>query len=215
MTRKSLLAAFAASVLATSTFAADRQPVETLTQELEIGEASNLTVQFPVGNLALIATGGDKIQAQVAILCEQPTSSACRRVVEKAKIKLTRSGKGLVLKVEGWPKSKGAEIELDGRMEIPRAMNVLAEVEVGDFSAQGFEGNLDVDVEVGEATVEAKASDVGKVLLDSGVGDVALKVDGTEVEGDGLVGQDLKWTGKGKAMISIDVNVGDIVVTLN
>jgi hypothetical protein len=215
MTRKTLLAAFAASLLATATFAADRQPVETLTQELEVGDATNLSVEFPVGNLALIGTGGDKIQAQVSILCEQPTSSACRRVVEKAKIKLARTGKGLVLKVEGWPKSKGAEIELDGRIEIPRGMNVLAEVEVGDFSAQGFEGNLDVDVEVGEASVEAKASDIGKVLLDAGVGDVALKVDGTEVEGDGLVGQDLKWTGKGKAMISIDVNVGDILVTLD
>lgn len=215
MNRTPVLAALAACFLASAAVAADRQPVETLTQEVEVGEATNLTVQFPVGNLALTATGGDKVQAHVGILCAQPTSSACRRVVEKTKIKLTRSGKGLVLKVEGWPKTKGDEIELDGKIEIPRAMNVLAEVEVGDFSAQGFEGNLDIDVEVGEATVEAKAGDIGKVLLDAGVGDVLLKVDGTEVEGDGLVGQDLKWTGKGKALISIDVNVGDIVVTLN
>lgn len=215
MTPKTTLAALVAGLLAFPILAAEKQTVDTLSQELEVGGAANVSVDFPVGNLALTATGGDKIQANIDIRCTNPTSSACRRVVEKTKIKLTRNAKGLVLKIEGWPKTKGDEIELDGRIEIPRGLSVLAEVEVGDFSARGFEGDLDVDVEVGKATIEADEAAIGKVVLDSGVGKAKLVTGGSEVQGDGLVGQDLKWTGKGKAMISIDVNVGDILVTLH
>jgi|CXWL01.1.fsa_nt_gi hypothetical protein len=215
MNTKNLLALVVASSLAFPAFAAEKQTVETLSQELEAGGAANVTIQFPVGNVVVTGTGGDKIKADVDIRCAEAMSSDCRKVVEKAKIKVTRTGKGLVLKIEGWPKRGGKDIELAGRFEIPRSLNILAELEVGDFTTTGIEGDLDIDVEVGSVKIEADEDSIGSAILDAGVGKAVLKVDGNEVQGDGLVGQDLKWTGKGTAKILVDVNVGDILVTLD
>lgn len=214
MTHKTLLATLVVGLLTLPAFAAEKQTVDTLSQEFEVSGATNVTVQFPVGKLVLTGGDGDKIKADIDIRCENPLSSACRKVVEKAKIKVSRTAKGLVIKVEGWPKTKGEGIELSGHFELPRGLDVLAELEVGDLIVTGVAGDLDIDVEVGKVDITVEEEGVGMANLDAGVGKALLKVGGNEVQGAGLVGQDLKWTGKGSAQIVVDVNVGDIVVTL-
>jgi hypothetical protein len=79
-------------------------------------------------------------------------------------------------------------------------------------------GDLEVDLGVGEVTLDMEAEAVDSVYLDAGIGETELLVpDGwIHAERSFLVGSETSWRrGPGDAQVHVDVGVGEIVVRLD
>ena len=72
----------------------------------------------------------------------------------------------------------------------------------------------DIDIGVGEASIQAAAVNYGSVDGSGGVGDTELTVSGEKISSSGFIGKSANWTGNGDHVIEISVGVGDAKVTL-
>jgi hypothetical protein len=121
------------------------------------------------------------------------------------------------------------------RVRVPERLAAVLKMGVGEVEVEGIEGGVDTTVGVGEITVDVpagtvrlkssvgevtvrhRAADVGRVDLDTNVGDVSLRVEDEFIEPERslFVGSRLTWDGKGDDDINVTVNIGEIDVSVN
>jgi len=89
------------------------------------------------------------------------------------------------------------------------------ELGVGSVKMDAPDGDIFVDLGVGDAVVTAVAASYGPVKASGGVGDARIKAAGDRVEGEGFVGHSASWVGSGRHRIQVEVGVGDAHVTLD
>lgn len=150
--------------------------------------------------------------------------------VQEAELKERRGDKRLELSVSA---GKGDHrFEENWELRIPAGLGLDIEVGVGDLSLEKLSadadieigvgdadivyesGNLDLEIGVGDAEISAPRERIRTVSAESGVGDVQLLDGKREVEGEGMVGHSLDWTGEGSATLEVESGVGDIEIRL-
>ena len=185
--------------------------------QLPVQGARTLTLEVPVGEVNVVATDGDRVEARLQVRCDRG-SDRCREKAANIRLRQARIGDELELEVAGFPrnnsgKSPSAHLEV----LVPRALAVTLELGVGEVDVRGVEGDLDVELGVGEVRVEAPESAIGEVTLDVGVGEANLRPrpQGTRSSRFLFLGNEVDWDGgAGRARVAVEVGVGEADVEL-
>lgn len=185
-----------------------------LTQDLPLGDARWVTLDFPVGELRVEASAEPIVRIELQISCTADPKD-CDKLAGKLKIDSRRRGEKLAVEVKGPRENDSKGVKLKGVISAPRDLPLSVDMGVGDVEVRGFRHDLYVDLGVGNAQIALPEASVRSVDLESGVGDVALALVSGRIEGTGFVGKGLRWTGgKGSSVVEIECGVGNVEVAL-
>lgn len=177
------------------------------------GETTRLRVDFPVGELRIETVATETIRATLWARCERRTEACVER---SRKLQLVTDVVGRTRRVElkGFPRlsNKGLQVELI--VEVPRGMAVEVDMGVGELVVRGVDGDLEMNLGVGEVDVRLPRQDIGNVDLEVGVGELTLDADGRSRNGAGFLGHSLKWSGSGRKRVAVECGVGEVSVRL-
>lgn len=189
--------------------------VRAFKQQIPTGNAGEVYVDFPVGELKVEGWDGSKVDVDVKIECDRPTAK-CQEAARKLRLVYDNSGERLKVEIRDWPRfatPKGLQVH--ARVRVPRDLAVTADLGVGELTVQGIQGDVSADLGVGEVNVTLPREAIGSVSLDTGVGEANLVVAGKRYQSAGLVAKEIRWNkGTGRSGLTVDCGVGEIDVRL-
>jgi hypothetical protein len=180
--------------------------------------ARRLELDVAVGDVRVQTGDGDRIEAKLELRCST-TSRRCRERAAELHLAPTRSGDDLSLRLRGYGEDKRGmhHPEVDLRLVVPASLALFVDMGVGELEVDGVEGDVTVDLGVGEASVRVPEGAVRSVALDVGVGEAQLspRQDESRHSGFLFLGNEVDWRdGSGASRIVIDVGVGEAQVRL-
>jgi hypothetical protein len=203
-----------AALLRVSPAGAD-EIVRAFKQQIPVGSAAKVALDFPVGEVRVEAWDESKVDLDVKIECDRPTAK-CKEASQKLRLVYDNSGDRLRVEIKDWPRfatPKG--LQVNARVRVPRELALGVDLGVGELTVTGLQGDVSADLGVGEVSVTLPRASVGSVNLDTGVGEANLVVDGRRYESSGLVAKELRWNkGAGRSGVTVDCGVGEIDVRL-
>jgi len=208
------LAAIAAPALAES-----KVVVGSESKAFPLEGARRLKLDVPVGEVHVQAGGGDRIEAKLELRCST-ASGRCRERAAELHLTPTRSGDDLSLRLRGYDgddKRGRNHPEVDLVLTVPAALALSVDMGVGELDVDGVEGDVTVDLGVGEARLALPERAVRSVALDVGVGEARLspRQDESHHSGFLFLGNEVDWRdGAGASRIVVDVGVGEAHVRL-
>jgi hypothetical protein len=181
--------------------------------------AHRLKIDVPVGEVHVYAVAGDRIESHIKLSCREH-SLRCREHAARLRLDPARGGNDMTLKVSGYDRDGKRGInhpDLELRLGVPAALAVSVDMGVGDLDLDGIEGDVVVDLGVGEAHIAVPESAVRSVSLDVGIGGAHLSPRSDEQEHGGFLflGNEVDWReGTGRSRISVNIGVGEASVRL-
>ncbi len=169
-----------------------------LSQEIEVKAGQTVRIEIPVGEIRIDAVDGSRLRADLTLECRWSRVD-CRQAVDEVELEVRSKERGVRLELERLPQWHKSKLEIEGTID-------------------GAEGDLWVDMGVGEVEAWLPRQGVGTVSLDVGVGEAELFGADTRIAGRRslLVGSEVYWDeGPGRARIRIDLGVGEITLRLD
>lgn len=195
----------------------DDVTVRTDSAALPVQGARLLTLEVPVGEVTVTAGDVDRVEARLEVRCDRG-SRRCREKAADIRLRSQRSGDDLSMEVIGFPRHNGGKsLHADVEITVPRALAVRIEMGVGELEVRGVEGDVDVELGVGEVRVLVPESAVAEVTVDVGVGEANLRPrpKGTRSSRFLFLGNEIDWDGgSGRSSISVELGVGEADVEL-
>lgn len=189
----------------------------TIEAQAMLAPEQEVRLDFPVGELEIIAVEGNRWRMELEGRCKHG-SSRCAEHLEDIEIEI-RESRG-ALRVEVAPHSKWRwwdKLQIEARVTHPAGNPLLVDMGVGELDIEGLTGDLEVDLGVGEVSVNLPAAAVKSVYLDAGIGETELLVPDGWVEGERsfLIGSECSWReGIGTSRVHVEVGVGEAVLRL-
>ena len=181
--------------------------------------AHAVDLDVPVGEVHVTTTPGDQVLAHLELRCDEG-SSRCRSHATALHLVPGRGTDTLTLKLDGYDHDSHHGFnhpDADVELMVPAALAVHVHVGVGDLRLRGIEGDVGVEIGVGDARVEVPESAVHAVNIDVGVGDANLdpRPDTSRHKGFLFLGNNLTWhEGTGQSHVAVEVGIGDASVRL-
>jgi hypothetical protein len=95
-------------------------------------------------------------------------------------------------------------------------MDLDLDMGVGDLKVDDIEGDLHVELGVGDADIRASSAAVRSVDVQAGVGDAGVIANGNRVRRHGFIGSTASWDeGRGRSEVRLHVGVGDATVRVD
>jgi hypothetical protein len=184
---------------------------------LEGAEAVDIDV--PVGDVKVSAGAGQQVEAHLWLRCDEG-SRYCKDRAAAIHLVPTHVGDRLSLKVDGYDHNghhgiHHPDVELE--VKLPASLGLRVDMGVGDLDVRGVEGDVNLDLGVGDAKVEIPESAVRSAAVDAGVGEARLYPHSGESEHHGFLhlGNEASWhDGQGRSSVKVHVGVGDASVHL-
>ena len=204
-----------AALVAGASTAARAEELGTLVGRWPVGSIDEISVEFPVGELAIEASDDTEIHAELSVRCRHSHRSCVERS-RRLRLVTQVAGRTRQIRLEGLPKFGSHGLEVTLRIAVPKTLAVNAEMGVGDCRVEGLVRDVRLELGVGDVTVLAKESDVKSVHLTVGIGDATLHHGSHAQAVSGLLGRKVRWSdGAGAAHVSVELGVGDIDVRLD
>jgi len=217
--KTALIAVLSLAVAATApgaTPAGAKEIVRSFRQQIPMGSANRIHLDFPVGELRVEGWDNRQGDLDVEIACEGGGTSRCRRVAQDLRVVYNTDKGQLEIHVKDWP-SFGAVRGLNviATVHVPRSLPLRADLGVGEMTIQGIAGDLTAKIGVGEIQATLPKAAVGSARLDAGIGESSLVAFGRRYSSSGLISRKLTWDrGTGHSRVKVDCGVGEIRVTL-
>lgn len=192
--------------------------LETEPQVFPVGKAQRVHLEFPVGDLRVVPGDGDRVELHLQVRCSRGSSADCNEFANRLVLESRERDGVLHLHLDKFPKFRNNGLSLRGELRVPRQLAVRLEMGVGDLDVTGIEGDLDVDLGVGEAMVTLPKRTTSAVHVKTGVGEATIVGSGTSVQRSGVVGSSTKWVapeGGGRSSVKLAVGVGEATVRLD
>ena len=190
----------------------DKQTVRTLTGSWASG-ARAIDFELPPGDITIEPATDGKLSATIDVLCKYRGRS-CDKLADKLSLEAQPGSDRFRLSVAGLPSKLTGGMSFRGRIRVPRGIQVAVDMDVGELDVNSLEGDLDVNLGVGELRVRMPERVVRFVEMSVGVGDGELVTTGQDVESRGWLGKRVDWTGKGKSNVRVSLGVGQARITL-
>src|SRR5262249_40965995 len=143
------------------------------------------------------------------------SESRCQELADRLVLDSDDEGTTLHLKLLNYPKWNHHGMTVMGELRVPRALAVRIEMGVGELDVDGLEGDIDVDLGVGEADIRAAKARAGHVSVETGIGDANIHGGGSDTERHGFIGSHATWSaGNGRSDVHLHVGVGEGTVRL-
>ncbi len=194
--------------------AARAENLGTLQASWPAQNVDRIQLKFPVGELVVVAGDAPTIRALMTVRCQRG-GSGCVERSKRLKLTSRQSGRTRLFKVEGYPKFNNGGLQVELRVEVPRSVSTHVEMGVGEVVVEGVEGDLSVELGVGEVDVAVRESNVRSVNLAVGIGDATLDHPGHDHQRRGFLGKHVRWDdGAGRSRVHVAVGVGDASVRM-
>lgn len=196
---------------------ADRdQTVRSFTQTFPGAGLSAVSLDIPVGEVRVTAADGPDVEVEIRLTCDSDHLRSCTERAKKATISAGRSGDRIAVRLtksSGWGHHG---LEVKAFITAPRRLAVQTDLGVGELRIEGFAGDVNADLGVGEVHVTAPEAAVRSVRVDTGIGEGHLTAAGRHWSSEGLFTREIHWRdGAGDARINVDCGVGEAHVRLN
>ena len=218
-TAAALLLLTAAPAVVPAARADDDVVVRDETASFALEGARRLDIDVPVGEVHVTAGSTSQVQAHFKLRCDED-SRRCRDQAADLRLKPERDGEALRLVIDGYERRKKGGMhhpEVELRLVLPASLAVNVEMGVGELDLRGVEGDVSVELGVGEARVEIPEAAVRSVSMDVGVGEAELRPrsEGQRKSGFLFLGNEVSWReGSGRSRVTIEVGVGEANVQL-
>jgi hypothetical protein len=216
----SLVATLMLATLAAPALAERKVVVGEESKAFAVEGARRLKLDVPVGEIHVQAGGGDRIEARMELRCSS-FSRRCRERAAQLHLTPIHSGDDVSLRLRGERGDddgrRSQQPEIDLRLTVPAALALFVDMGVGELDVDGVEGDVTVDLGVGEARLDLPESAVKSVALDVGVGEAHLSPRSHEAHREGFLflGNEVDWReGTGRSRVTVDVGVGEAHVRL-
>jgi hypothetical protein len=204
-------------------------------QTLDLDGVKRVLIDGGVGTMDVRASDDDKLHV---IVTAEPDDDLSKSVSEEEmagiELDVDRSSRRLKLELdlpggldvddvqEKWqvrvPVGVETELELGvGQMDVEGVTGGLViSVGVGELNVDIPSGPVEISVGVGDVDVSVSNASVGRVRLDTTVGDARLRVNGERIEGSSHfgIGNSVKYKGDGEDEVEVSVKVGELKVEL-
>jgi len=212
----SLRIALATGTLAALAVAAPARATlyETEPRVFSVTSHHHVRIEFPVGELKVVATDDSRVRFDLRVRCNRSTSR-CEDMANRLVLDSDDEDGTLHLKLHRYPEWRMHGLKLMGELRVPRSLPVRVEMGVGELDIDGLEGDLDVELGVGEAAVHAARNRTNNVTIETGIGDAQITGAGGDVERHGFLGSHASWSGGGRSDVRVHVGVGEGRVRLH
>ncbi len=209
------LAAACLALLAGATAPARAVVLETDTRTFAVSPNHRVRLEFPIGELRVIPAEGPRVRFDLRVRCKGRSDERCAELADRLRLESDDTGQTLSLKLDGYPKWLRKGFTAMGELRVPRALDVRIEMGVGQLEVEGLEGDLDVDLGVGQADVRLPRASVREVSVDTGIGDASIRGAGSSQASSRFLGTRVAWTqGRGRSDVRVHVGVGEGSVKL-
>ena len=189
--------------------------LETEPRTFPVAAHQRVRLEFPVGELKVIPTDESRVRFDLRVRCSFGSEERCERMANRLVLDSDDEGSTLHLKLQKYPKFGNHGMKVMGELRVPRSLAVKIEMGVGELDIDGIEGDLDVDLGVGEAAVRAPRNHAGHVSVETGIGDARIHGGGSDTESHGFIGSRATWSaGSGRSDVRVHVGVGEGTVRL-
>jgi HAE1 family hydrophobic/amphiphilic exporter-1 len=180
------------------------------------GKAKSVAIRFPVGELEVVAVDRPSLEAQLDVRGDDDSGNLALDRARKVRLVAKQVGDELRLSVEGWGWHIGGNSVLEGRIEVPRALALKVNMDVGELAVSGFTQATLISLDVGEATIACDPARIASIDVDLGIGEGTLVENGRSREWAGVFGGGFRWDGvKGGAPVRLRVGVGEATIHLD
>ena len=191
-------------------FAAEQR--RSFTVDLPAEGITRLVIDCGVGDIEVVGSDVVAITGSVEVSAKK-ASQRKRNLLDQLELDARRAGGTLYLEVKG-DEDDHHDWGEEWVLSVPKSLALSIDLGVGDVEARDLSGGVEVDLGVGEVTIEGEHAVFGRIHADCGVGDVELRTPEGRQRGDGFIGHELRATGPGKAAIDVDVGVGEATIRL-
>jgi len=204
-------------LLTLSPTALQASEVREISQKFEVAEGQKLRIDIPVGEVEIEAGDRAQVEAELTVRCRWNLAD-CRHAVEQLELVERSTSRRVTIELSGLPRWHGTTLDIEGIILVPKNTPLEVKMGVAKLDITGVEKDLRIDVGVGKVRVWMPEAQIGRALLDVGVGEVELL--GAPGQASGrrsfLVGSEIHWDdGPGQARVDIEVGVGEITLWLD
>ena len=190
--------------------------LETEPHTFKVSARHRVQVNFPVGQLQVLPGDDSQVRFEIRVRCRGGSEERCESMANRLVLDSKDRDGTLRLTLDDYPKWHNKGFQVMATMHVPRTMPVRVEMGVGQLSIEGLEGDLNVDLGVGEADIVTSRVRAQDVSVDTGIGDASIRGGGVDTRRHGFIGASASWDGgKGSAKVRLHVGVGDATVRLD
>jgi predicted small secreted protein len=195
--------------------AAARETVRSFRQQIPLGTAGKIHLDFPVGEIRVEGWDNPQVGLDVKITCKELTRR-CEEGARALRVVFNRDHGQLEIHVTDWPHMGAAKgLNVDAVMRVPRNLPLRADLGVGSLTIDGIAADVTADLGVGEVHVNLPKEAIGSANIDAGIGEASLVAAGRRYSSEGLIVRAIHWDkGLGHSRVKVDCGVGEIHVTL-
>lgn len=186
------------------------------TIDIPIAGDSRVDLRIPVGEVFIEGVSGNRLQADMVILCADEEGSCARRLSDVAFV-TSIEGDHVIVRTSKNGSMKYRDADVRTHVRIPAVRSVHVNMTAGDLNISKLLGCLTIDMGAGDVDVDLAQSLVASVHLDAGLGDASMAVDGRHRDARRalLVGAEMDWDqGTGDCRVDVDLQAGDIFLEL-
>lgn len=193
----------------------DKKTVRTLDNRFSCPRAEVVELDFPVGQVIVVAHDARELLVRVDLACEAAKSRSCQEAAREVRLVGRCDDERLRVELDDWPRVGARGLQAMAKAHVPRGVALRCDLGVGELKVSGMEGDVAIDLGVGEVHVSMPEDAVRSVELDVGVGEADLSTPRGRQAGKGWVAKELHWRkGKGESTVRVDCGVGEINVAL-
>jgi hypothetical protein len=165
------------------------------TERFDAAGLTGLDLDAQVGDVELRAASADSVEVEVTLRSADAERLA-RECLPKSALDVRRDGTALVVRLTQRTRN---QCGTRWRVALPPRLHARVRASVGDVTASGLAGGMDVTVGTGDIDVRTRAASHGRVDVSSDVGRVSLRVRGYDVPSERRQGAGQQATLRGQS----------------
>lgn len=181
-----------------------------------VSKSHHVRLEFPVGELRVIPSDESSVRFELRVRCNGRSTERCEEFANRLVLDSDDRNGELRLKLHKYRKWGNHVPTVMGELHVPRALALEIEMGVGELDVDGIEGDLEVNLGVGEAKVRSIKARARSVSVQAGVGEASIEGKGVRTSGSGFIGSSRSWMGgTGSSSVRLHVGVGEARVRLD
>ncbi len=192
------------SLMTSSALAASNKTIQ---QQFDVADLATLELNISIGELEIEIVDSQQLQVEISLEAERRLFGLRAGSVDAIELATNQSATTLFLGIDV------QDVTQHWIVQVPRHLAMTISLGVGDVQIEKLENSLDMEIGVGSVRVDVIETAFADIHLSTGVGDAAIR--GMQSKADNersFISADAYYEGDGKHHITIDMDVGEVLV---
>ncbi|MDV6315419.1 hypothetical protein [Idiomarina sp. HP20-50] len=195
--------------LSTAAFAATDSE-RTLTGSYIVSSDTEIHLDATVGTVDISVTDGEVVEVELLVESDEDGWFASGGDIGKVLIKDERNGNRLTLSA-----TPNEDMSQHWKISVPKTQSLSINLGVGEIKGELPLTDVDVDLGVGDVSLNLANGKYQSVEASVGVGDTKLRNFGNTQENRMVVTSESSYQGNGSVSVQVEVGVGDVTLSKN